>query len=133
MKWLSAEELVACSKACRALHALGRDPAQWRRLCVLRWGSSLAQNIHGRHDNWRAVYFEKDREEIEAARKLGAESELFMQAQAARRSEVRAHTLPSLPSWVPPANVCLAAQAERMRARRMILLPPLRRRPHGSL
>lgn len=129
VKWLSSEDLVACCGACRALHSLCQEPAQWRRLCILRWGTGVSAYLQGNITSWRVLYFERDRDELSTASKSGPLSDIYVQMQMAKRSEARSLVRMRM-RMRARAQTCGAMCGAA--SRKSALGPPRERRGHGQ-
>ena len=65
LRSLSATDLVSCSAVCRELRAASMEPFLWRRLHRTRWAATAGTVEHG--GDWRALYFESDREDVQSS------------------------------------------------------------------
>ncbi|XP_057963784.1 F-box protein SKIP31 isoform X2 [Malania oleifera] len=102
LKFLSSEDLIACSLVCRFLNYAASDEALWRRLYCMRWGLlPLTKKL--REVAWKKLYIERDEEDmIEFVRNCPLEfKEYYIQMQAAKRSQA------PLPSQVNDDKIIL--------------------------
>ncbi|KAL6348339.1 hypothetical protein AAG906_005640 [Vitis piasezkii] len=88
LKFLSSEDLVACSLVCRFLNCAASDESLWRRLYCMRWGL-LQPTKKFRQCAWKKLYIERDEEDmIEFVRNCPSEfKEYYIQMQVAKRSQ----------------------------------------------
>ncbi|XP_059444791.1 F-box protein SKIP31 isoform X2 [Corylus avellana] len=102
LKFLSSEDLVACSLVCRFLNNAASDEFLWRRLYCMRWGL-LAPTNKLRECPWKKLYIQRDEEDmVELVRNCPTEfKEYYIQMQAAKRSQV------PLPSQVNDDRIIL--------------------------
>ncbi|KAG0457589.1 hypothetical protein HPP92_022746 [Vanilla planifolia] len=102
MKFLSSEDLISCSKACKFLSTAASDEGLWRRLYCMRWGlASPSRQL--RACAWKDLYIQRDKEDmVEFVRNTPAEfKEYYIQMQAAKRSQA------PLPSQVSDDHIIL--------------------------
>lgn len=102
LKFLSSEDLVACSLVCRFLNYAASDEFLWRRLYCMRWGL-LPPTKKLRQCPWKQLYIQRDEEDmIELVRDCQPEfKEYYIQMQAAKRSQA------PLPSQVNDDRIIL--------------------------
>ncbi|XP_038713161.1 F-box protein SKIP31 isoform X2 [Tripterygium wilfordii] len=102
LKFLSSEDLVACSLVCRFLNFAASDESLWRRLYCMRWGL-LPPTYKLRESAWKKLYIQRDEEDmIELVRNCPSEfREYYIQMQAAKRSQA------PLPSQVKDDRIVL--------------------------
>ncbi|MCD7457539.1 F-box protein skip31 [Datura stramonium] len=88
LKFLSSEDLVACSLVCKFLNGIASDESLWRRLYCLRWGLVLPTK-KPRECAWKKLYIKRDAEDmVEFVRNCPTEfKEYYIQMQAAKRSQ----------------------------------------------
>lgn len=88
LKFLSPEDLVACSLVCRFLNAAASDESLWRRLYLMRWGL-LPANRKPRDCAWKKLYIQRDeKDSVEIIRDCPSEFKMYYkQMQAAKRSQ----------------------------------------------
>ncbi|KAB2634807.1 ABC transporter E family member 2 [Pyrus ussuriensis x Pyrus communis] len=88
LKFLSSEDLFACSLVCRFLSHVASDESLWRRLYCMRWGH-LPPSRKLRECPWKKLYIQRDEEDtVELVRNCTLEfKEYFIQMQAAKRSQ----------------------------------------------
>ncbi|XP_068650045.1 F-box protein SKIP31-like [Aristolochia californica] len=87
-KFLSSEDLISCSLACKFLNFAASDESLWRRLYCMRWGlSSPCGKL--RACAWKKLYIQRDQEDmVEFIRNTPPEfKEYYIQMQVARRSQ----------------------------------------------
>eukprot|EP00262_Sarcandra_glabra_P002545 TRINITY_DN12935_c0_g1_i1.p1 TRINITY_DN12935_c0_g1~~TRINITY_DN12935_c0_g1_i1.p1 ORF type:complete len:339 (-),score=49.70 TRINITY_DN12935_c0_g1_i1:79-984(-) len=102
LKYLSSEDLITCSLACRFLNFAASDEYLWRRLYCMRWGlSSPCGKL--RACAWKKLYIQRDEEDmVEFVRNTPSEfKEYYIQMQAAKRSQA------PLPSQVNDDSIIL--------------------------
>jgi hypothetical protein len=92
LSFLSPDDLLALSQACRQLRAAASDGAIWRRLYHSRWpdGPQLEDAEHVQGVTWKTLYLERDERVVAEARHAAPSQELlpiYMQMAAAKRSE----------------------------------------------
>ncbi|XP_027079656.1 F-box protein SKIP31 isoform X1 [Coffea arabica] len=87
LKFLSSEDLVACSLVCRFLNLAASDESLWRRLYWMRWGLLPPKKL--REFAWKKLYIQRDEEDmVELVRNCPSEfKEYYIQMQAAKRSQ----------------------------------------------
>uniref|UniRef100_A0A7N0UI03 F-box domain-containing protein n=1 Tax=Kalanchoe fedtschenkoi TaxID=63787 RepID=A0A7N0UI03_KALFE len=87
-KFLSSEDLIACSMVCRFMNFAVSDECLWRRLYCMRWGP-LPTSRKLRESSWKKLYIQRDKEDIaKFVRTCPTEfKEYYIQMQAAKRSE----------------------------------------------
>ncbi|XP_039135250.1 F-box protein SKIP31 isoform X1 [Dioscorea cayenensis subsp. rotundata] len=88
LKFLSSEDLIACSRVCRFMNFVASDECLWRRLYCMRWGlSGRAGKL--RSCAWKKLYIQRDQEDmIEFVRNTPSEfREYYIHMQAAKRSQ----------------------------------------------
>ncbi|XP_019153014.1 PREDICTED: F-box protein SKIP31 [Ipomoea nil] len=87
LKFLSSEDLVSCSLACKFLNYAASDESLWRRLYCMRWG--LRPPKRPRESAWKKMYIQRDAEDMgEFVRNCPSEfKEYYIQMQAAKRSQ----------------------------------------------
>lgn len=88
LKFLSSEDLVACSLVCRFLNFASSDESLWRRLYCMRWGI-LPPTKKLRDHAWKKLYIQRDEEDmVEFVRNCPSEfKEYYIQMQVAKRSQ----------------------------------------------
>ncbi|KAK1435965.1 hypothetical protein QVD17_01738 [Tagetes erecta] len=88
LKFLSSEDLVACSLVCRFLNFASSDESLWRRLYCMRWGI-LSPTGKLRDCAWKKLYIQRDEEDmVEFVRNCPSEfKEYYIQMQVAKRSQ----------------------------------------------
>ncbi|KAL2544373.1 F-box protein SKIP31 [Forsythia ovata] len=101
LKFLSSEDLIACSLVCRFLNYAASDESLWRRLYCMRWG--LLPPKKPRECAWKKLYIQRDEEDMaEFVRGCPSEfKEYYIQMQVAKRSQA------PLPSQVNDDRVIL--------------------------
>lgn len=99
LKWLSPEDLATLGMGCHYLRTPSADDSLWRRCYCARWGppknrrgSTGANKVGGAarvNGTWKAMYFERDREELQQAVAGAPPSlrQIYEQMQAAKRSQ----------------------------------------------
>ncbi|XP_010251519.1 PREDICTED: F-box protein SKIP31-like [Nelumbo nucifera] len=102
LKFLSSEDLIACSLVCRFLNYAASDESLWRRLYCMRWGLSTPTK-RLRQFAWKKLYIQRDEEDmVEFVRNTPSEfREYYIQMQAAKRSQA------PLPSQVNDDRIIL--------------------------
>ncbi|XP_050366669.1 F-box protein SKIP31 isoform X2 [Argentina anserina] len=88
LKFLSSEDLIACSLVCRFLNQAASDESLWQRLYRMRWG--LQPPTRKLRDcPWKHLYIKRDEEDmVDIGRNCPVEfKEYYVQMQAAKRSE----------------------------------------------
>lgn len=102
LKFLSSEDLIACSLVCRFLNYAASDESLWRRLYCMRWGL-LPPTRKLRECPWKKLYIQRDEEDmVELVRNCSLEfKEYYIQMQAAKRSQA------PLPSQVNDDGIIL--------------------------
>ncbi|KAK4787994.1 hypothetical protein SAY86_019313 [Trapa natans] len=87
-KFLSSEDLIACSTVCKFLSLAASDESLWRRLYCIRWGLSSSGNKM-RQSAWKKLYIQRDKEDMaELVKNCQLESkEYYIQMQVAKRSQ----------------------------------------------
>nr|GMC55969.1 F-box protein SKIP31 [Ipomoea batatas] len=87
LKFLSSEDLVSCSLACKFLNYAASDESLWRRLYCMRWG--LRPPKRPRESAWKKMYIQRDAEDMgDFVRNCPSEfKEYYIQMQAAKRSQ----------------------------------------------
>ncbi|KAM5565302.1 hypothetical protein ABKV19_019365 [Rosa sericea] len=88
LKFLSSEDLIACSLVCRFLNHAASDESLWQRLYRMRWGL-LPPTRKLRECPWKKLYIERDGEDmVDLGRNCPVEfKEYYVQMQAAKRSQ----------------------------------------------
>ncbi|OIT36994.1 PREDICTED: F-box protein SKIP31-like [Nicotiana attenuata] len=88
LKFLSPEDLVACSLVCKFLNFAASDESLWRWLYCMRWGLLLPTR-KPRECAWKKLYIQRDAEDMmEFVRNTPKEfKEYYIQMQAAKRSQ----------------------------------------------
>lgn len=88
LKFLSSEDLVACSLVCKFLNGVASDESLWRQLYCLRWGLVLPTK-KPRECAWKKLYIKRDADDmVEFVRNCPMElKEYYIQMQAAKRSQ----------------------------------------------
>lgn len=89
LKFLSPEDLISCSIACKFMSYAASDEGLWRRLYCMRWGlGSLPGKL--RASGWKNLYIQRDREDMAYfVRHTPTEfKEYYIQMQAAKRSQL---------------------------------------------
>ncbi|XP_008784043.1 F-box protein SKIP31-like isoform X2 [Phoenix dactylifera] len=101
-KFLSSEDLTACSLVCNFMNFAASDESLWRRLYCMRWGLA-PPNGKLRACAWKELYIQRDKEDmVEFVRNTPTEfKEYYIQMQAAKRSQA------PLPSQVNDDRVIL--------------------------
>nr|XP_010918649.1 F-box protein SKIP31 isoform X3 [Elaeis guineensis] len=101
-KFLSSEDLIACSMVCKFMNVAASDESLWRRLYCMRWGLA-SPNGKLRACAWKKLYIQRDKEDmVEFVRNTPTEfKEYYIQMQAAKRSQA------PLPSQVNDDQVIL--------------------------
>ncbi|KAL2517316.1 F-box protein SKIP31 [Abeliophyllum distichum] len=101
LKFLSSEDLIACSLVCRFLNYAASDESLWRRLYCMRWG--LLPPKKPRECAWKKLYIQRDEEDMEEfVRDCPSEfKEYYIQMQVAKRSQA------PLPSQVNDDRIIL--------------------------
>ncbi|XP_042501524.1 F-box protein SKIP31 [Macadamia integrifolia] len=102
LKFLSSEDLVACSLVCKFMNCAASDESLWRRLYCMRWGLSTPSKKL-RDSAWKKLYIQRDGEDmVEFVRNTPSEfKEYYIQMQAAKRSQA------PLPSQVNDDHIIL--------------------------
>ncbi|KAJ8774064.1 hypothetical protein K2173_009495 [Erythroxylum novogranatense] len=102
LKFLSSEDLVACSLVCRYLNYAASDESLWRRLYCMRWGL-LPPSKKLSECAWKKLYIQRDEEDmVKLVRNSPPEfKEYYIQMQAAKRSQA------PLPSQVKDDRIIL--------------------------
>ncbi|CAN6461417.1 unnamed protein product [Victoria cruziana] len=102
LKFLSSEDLMACSLVCRFLNFAASDEFLWRRLYCMRWGLAHPPGKL-RACAWKKLYMQRDEEDmVEFVRNTPAEfKEYYIQMQVAKRSQA------PLPSQVNDDSIIL--------------------------
>ncbi|KAJ4848768.1 hypothetical protein Tsubulata_049046, partial [Turnera subulata] len=102
LKFLSSEDLIACSLVCRFLNYAASDESLWRRLYCMRWGL-LPPTKKLCECAWKKLYIQRDEEDlVELVRNCPSEfKEYYVQMQAAKRSQA------PLPSQVKDDRIVL--------------------------
>lgn len=102
LKFLSSEDLMACSLTCKFLNYAASDESLWRRLYCMRWGllppfKKLCDCV------WKNLYIQRDEEDmVRLVRNCPPEfKEYYMQMHAAKRSQA------PLPSQVKDDQIIL--------------------------
>lgn len=87
-KFLSSEDLIACSLVCRFMNSTAADERLWRRLYCMRWGMG-SPTAKLRACAWKQLYIQRDQEDmVEFVRNTPQEfKEYYIQMQAAKRSQ----------------------------------------------
>ncbi|XP_022881368.1 F-box protein SKIP31-like isoform X2 [Olea europaea var. sylvestris] len=87
LKFLSSEDLSACSLVCKFLSYAASDESLWRRLYCMRWG--LLPPKKPRECAWKKLYIQRDEEDMaEFVRGCPSEfKEYYIQMQVAKRSQ----------------------------------------------
>ncbi|CAH9077589.1 unnamed protein product [Cuscuta europaea] len=87
LKFLSSEDLVACSLSCKFLNYAASDESLWRRLYCMRWG--LLPPNRPRECAWKMMYIQRDTDDMaEFVRHCPSEfKQYYIQMQAAKRSQ----------------------------------------------
>lgn len=88
LKFLSSEDLIACSLVCRFLNHAASDESLWQRLYRMRWGL-LPPTRKLRECPWKKLYIQRDEEDmVDLGRNCPLEfKEYYIQMQAAKRSQ----------------------------------------------
>ncbi|KAI3951417.1 hypothetical protein MKW98_030269 [Papaver atlanticum] len=102
LKFLSSEDLIACSCVCKYLNFAASDESLWRRLYCMRWGL-LSPTNKLRECAWKKLYIQRDEEDMaDFVRNTPSEfKEYYIQMQAAKRSQA------PLPSQVNDDHIIL--------------------------
>ncbi|KAJ9152393.1 hypothetical protein P3X46_025962 [Hevea brasiliensis] len=102
LKFLSSEDLMACSLACKFLNYAASDESLWRRLYCMRWGL-LPPSKRLCDCVWKKLYMQRDEEDmVKLVRNCPPEfKEYYMQMHAAKRSQA------PLPSQVKDDQIIL--------------------------
>uniref|UniRef100_A0A7N0VBX8 F-box domain-containing protein n=1 Tax=Kalanchoe fedtschenkoi TaxID=63787 RepID=A0A7N0VBX8_KALFE len=87
-KFLSSEDLIACSMVCRFMNFAVSDECLWRHLYCMRWGP-LPTSRKLRESSWKKLYIQRDKEDMSNfIRTCPSEfKEYYIQMQAAKRSQ----------------------------------------------
>uniref|UniRef100_A0A1D1Z5G5 F-box protein SKIP31 n=1 Tax=Anthurium amnicola TaxID=1678845 RepID=A0A1D1Z5G5_9ARAE len=101
-KFLSSEDLVSCSLACKFMNFAASDECLWRRLYCIRWGQD-SRIGKLRQCAWKKLYIQRDGEDmVHFIGNCPSEfKEYYIQMQAAKRSQA------PLPSQVYDDSVIL--------------------------
>lgn len=102
LKFLSSEDLIACSMVSKHLNKLASDECLWHRLYCMRWGlASPTKKL--RECSWKELYIKRDEEDmVQFVRNTPAEfKEYYIQMQVAKRSQA------PLPSQVNDDTIIL--------------------------
>ncbi|PIA40279.1 hypothetical protein AQUCO_02500164v1 [Aquilegia coerulea] len=102
LKFLSSEDLIACSMVCRFLNHVASDECLWHRLYCMRWGvASPTKKL--REFTWKELYIQRDEEDmVQFVRNTPSEfKEYYIQMQVAKRSQT------PLPSQVNDDSIIL--------------------------
>ncbi|KAK4364788.1 hypothetical protein RND71_016146 [Anisodus tanguticus] len=88
LKFLSPEDLVACTMVCKFLNFAASDESLWRWLYRMRWGLLLPTR-KPRDCAWKKLYIQRDADDMmEFVRNTPTEfKEYYIQMQAAKRSQ----------------------------------------------
>ncbi|KAF3636361.1 F-box protein SKIP31 [Capsicum annuum] len=88
LKFLSPEDLVACTMVCKFLNFAASDESLWRWLYHMRWGLLLPTR-KPRDCAWKKLYIQRDADDMmEFVRNTPMEfKEYYIQMQAAKRSQ----------------------------------------------
>lgn len=88
LKFLSSEDLVACSMVCRFLSFAASDESLWRHLYCMRWGLLRPKSKY-RDCAWKKLYIQRDKEDmVEFVKNCPSEfREYYIQMQTAKRSQ----------------------------------------------
>ncbi|KAL3330730.1 hypothetical protein AABB24_034518 [Solanum stoloniferum] len=88
LKFLSPEDLVACTMVCKFLNFAASDESLWRWLYRMRWGLLLPTR-KPRDCAWKKLYIQRDADDMmEFVRNTPMEfKEYYIQMQAAKRSQ----------------------------------------------
>lgn len=88
LKFLSPEDLVACTLVCKFLNFAASDESLWRWLYRMRWGLLLPTR-KPRDCAWKKLYIQRDADDMmEFVRNTPVEfKEYYIQMQAAKRSQ----------------------------------------------
>ncbi|KAJ8526680.1 hypothetical protein K7X08_029157 [Anisodus acutangulus] len=88
LKFLSPEDLVACTMVCKFLNFTASDESLWRWLYRMRWGLLLPTR-KPRDCAWKKLYIQRDADDMmEFVRNTPTEfKEYYIQMQAAKRSQ----------------------------------------------
>ncbi|KAK4793693.1 hypothetical protein SAY86_024128 [Trapa natans] len=88
LKFLSSEDLIACSMVCKFLSLAASEESLWRRLYCIRWGLSSSGNKM-RQSAWKNLYIQRDEEDMaELVKNCQPEfKEYYIQMQVAKRSQ----------------------------------------------
>ncbi|XP_055820888.1 F-box protein SKIP31 [Solanum dulcamara] len=88
LKFLSPEDLVACTLVCKFLNFAASDESLWRWLYRMRWGLLLPTR-KPRDCAWKKLYIQRDADDMmEFVRNTPMEfKEYYIQMQAAKRSQ----------------------------------------------
>lgn len=103
LKFLSSEDLIACSLVCRFLNFAASDESLWRRLYCMRWGFLLPPATKLCENAWKKLYIQRDEEDmVKLVRNCPPEfKEYYVQMNAAKRSQA------PLPSQVKDDRIIL--------------------------
>lgn len=87
LKFLSSEDLVACSLSCKFLNYAASDDSLWRRLYCIRWG--LLPPNRPRECAWKLMYIQRDTDDMaEFVKHCPSDfKQYYIQMQAAKRSQ----------------------------------------------
>ncbi|KAK4338158.1 hypothetical protein RND71_042645 [Anisodus tanguticus] len=88
LKFLSPEDLVACTMVCKFLNFTASDESLWRWLYRMRWGLLLPSR-KPRDCAWKKLYIQRDADDMmKFVRNTPTEfKEYYIQMQAAKRSQ----------------------------------------------
>lgn len=102
LKFLSSEDLMACSLVCKFLNYAASDESLWRRLYCMRWGL-LPPSKRLCDCAWKKLYIQRDEEDmVKLVRNCPPEfKEYYIQMHASKRSQA------PLPSQVKDDQIIL--------------------------
>ncbi|KDP31564.1 hypothetical protein JCGZ_15381 [Jatropha curcas] len=102
LKFLSSEDLMACSLVCKFLNYAASDESLWRRLYCMRWGL-LPPSKRLCDCAWKKLYVQRDEEDmVKLVRNCQPEfKEYYIQMHASKRSQA------PLPSQVKDDQIIL--------------------------
>ncbi|XP_065876981.1 F-box protein SKIP31 isoform X2 [Euphorbia lathyris] len=103
LKFLSSEDLMACSLVCKYLSYAASDESLWRRLYCMRWGLLPPSSKRLCDCAWKKLYIQRDEEDmVKLVRNCPAEfKEYYIQMNASKRSQA------PLPSQVKDDQILL--------------------------
>ncbi|XP_063946240.1 F-box protein SKIP31 isoform X2 [Daucus carota subsp. sativus] len=98
LKFLSSEDLVACSQVCKYLSFVASEETLWRNLYAMRWGLLRPKSKYC-DCAWKKLYIQRDEEEmVKFVRNCPSEfKEYYIQMQTAKRCQA---PIPSQDDWL---------------------------------